>query len=447
MSITSNLQQSVGLRMIIIFFLTLILFIPSTMILDLISEREYRKIQVIDEISQKWGGVQILAGPVLTIPYRELQSVDDEGKRNYHNRYVHILPEEFILDGGIDPQIRARGIYTAILYEHQSTMEGYFDFSELERLGVKRSDMMLDQAFISLGLNDLRGIREGIVLQWGDQELDAQPGVRINAPMQTGITFLPKNLSLAARIKFSTSIKINGSGSFSIIPVGKQSNIAIQSSWPDPSFSGSFLPVERSVSASGFAAQWQVLHFNRQFPQIWSDGQYTIFSDLVSVNLLDPVDAYRQTERSGKYAFLFIGLTFFALFLVEVLNRQAIHPIQYLLIGFGLVLFYLLLLAFSEHIAFLLAYTLASLAIITIITAYIFFVLRSVRLGVLLGGLVAILYTFLYILLQLQDYSVLVGSIGLLLLLVITMYVTRNVNWFTILDRPEKKNQAEGADA
>jgi inner membrane protein len=229
--------------------------------------------------------------------------------------------------------------------------------------------------------------------------------------------------------------------------VGKQSNIAIQSSWPDPSFSGSFLPVERSVSASGFAAQWQVLHFNRQFPQIWSDGQYTIFSDLVSVNLLDPVDAYRQTERSGKYAFLFIGLTFFALFLVEVLNRQAIHPIQYLLIGFGLVLFYLLLLAFSEHIAFLLAYTLASLAIITIITAYIFFVLRSVRLGVLLGGLVAILYTFLYILLQLQDYSVLVGSIGLLLLLVITMYVTRNVNWFTILDRPEKKNQAEGADA
>jgi len=254
---------------------------------------------------------------------------------------------------------------------------------------------------------------------------------------------LPKGAD--TRLTFAYGLNLNGSTDLHFTPFGKTTTVQLASNWTAPSFEGAFLPDERVVSDSGFTAEWQVLQLNRNYPQqgvgrfVQSSGQDNTYfgtdpvrrmASTFGLKLLLPIDEYQKTMRSAKYAIYFILLTFLTFFFIEILNRKRLHPIQYLLVGAGVVLFYILLLSFSEHLSFNTAYWIACAAILLLITVYSFFMLRNRKLTVMVFGILIILYGFFYSILQLQDYALLMGSLGLLLILAAIMYLTRNVDWY-----------------
>ena len=432
------IKNSIGLRMVVIGILTFLLMIPSLMILSLVNERENRKNEVEDEIRGKWSSSQILTGPILTIPY--LKFIQKEGKEiSSKKQLLHILPENLNVEGTLNPVIRYRGIFKVVLYNSVTNFKGRFNLNEISDFNIESENLLLNESFISFGISDMRGIKNEISLEFGDETFEGESGLISKDIIASGISFITEIKDDKTVRNFDLNINLNGSRSFKIVPIGKETNVKLKSSWTDPSFCGEYLPKERAVEKDGFIAQWEILHFNRNYPQKWIGNRFNIENSAFGVELLFPVDSYRKTQRTVKYSILFIGLTFLSFFLVEILTKKVLHPIQYLLIGMALVLFYSLLLSLSEHIAFALAYFLSGIVIIGLITSYSKFVLKSSKLGIISGFILSMFYLFLYILLQLQDYSILVGSIGLLIILSIIMYITRNIDWFTVLDSNNKK--------
>jgi len=237
-----------------------------------------------------------------------------------------------------------------------------------------------------------------------------------------------------SQYNFRIRLDLNGSAGLLFSPVGKETIAELKSDWTNPSFMGDFLPEERSVDGAGFSAKWKVLHLNRNFPQAWTGSQNLVGQTLFGVNLLLAVDEYQKTMRTAKYAIMFIALTFLTFFMIELLSRHTIHPIQYLLIGFALLVFYTLLLSISEYLIFAQAYWIASIAIIAMITLYARSVLANNLQTLVISGVLMLLYGYLFIILQLQDYALLMGSIGLFAVLAIVMYLTRKIDWFGIMD-------------
>jgi inner membrane protein len=234
-------------------------------------------------------------------------------------------------------------------------------------------------------------------------------------------------------------LRLNGSESVFFIPAGKTNGVSMSSSWGDPSFAGAYLPASRSVGAEGFQARWQVSHLSRNYPQQWKseDVDFGLFREIVSgsafgVTLFLPVDHYHKTTRASKYAVLFIVLTFAAFFLFEILNRLRIHPFQYLLVGFAMSLFYLLLLSLSEHVGFLAAYASGSAVTIGLIVGYTYRLLAEKKRSALFTGLLALLYGCLYVLLQLEDFALLIGVLVLLVVLGLLMFITRKIDWYSV---------------
>jgi inner membrane protein len=216
--------------------------------------------------------------------------------------------------------------------------------------------------------------------------------------------------------------------------------VNVESDWANPSFTGSFLPEDRQISADGFNSEWNILHLNRNYPQQWKGANQVVAATVFGVDLLQPVDEYQKTMRTAKYAIMFIGLTFLTFFMIELLSGSTIHPVQYLLIGFALLIFYTLLLSISEYVTFGYAYLAASAAIVSLITIYSVSVLSDWRKAGAILGMLTMLYGYLYILLQLQDYALLMGSLGLLLVLSCVMYLTRNIDWFEIMGSKRSKS-------
>lgn len=304
-------------------------------------------------------------------------------------------------------------------------------------MNIDLDQLLWDDAFISVNISDMRGIKEYVELQWGEQAILFEPGIkRGNNLFESGISVrIPiASGNLSDGVDYAFQLIFKGSEALNFLPLGKTTRVSLRSSWSNPSFDGAFLPVQHQIDSNGFSADWQVLDLNRNYPQIWVENvsQRTVFSSSFGVNLYTPVDIYTQTTRAAKYMIMFIGLTFLVFFLVEIFSSKKIHPIQYLLIGFSLCIFYLLLLSLSEHINFGLAYLLASLSVVILIGAYVRSALEKKVIPLITVGMLAILYGFLYILLQNQDYALLIGSVGLFLILAAVMYLTRNVNWYRI---------------
>jgi len=287
-------------------------------------------------------------------------------------------------------------------------------------------------------LTDLKGIKNAVFMDWGGQKLQAQPGIKVASIAASGFTFLPLLELSKNKYDFSMDINMNGSGEFSIVPVGKETSLTVKSSWASPSFIGNYLPEKREVTKAGFSADWKIQQLNRNFPQSWTDGIYKLDNFKFGVKLLLPVDEYQKITRSVKYALMFISLTFLAFFLAEMFSGRAIHPIQYVLIGLAMTLFYVVLLSLSEHIPFNLSYAIASIATILLVAGYARGVLKLLKAAVLIGSVLTALYLFLFVTLQLEDYALLLGSIGLFVILAIVMYLTRGIDWFAI-----GKNQAD----
>lgn len=431
-----NLKKSLGTRLFIIAFLTLALLIPSFLVQELISERESRRDTVSNEISEKWGKEQVIVGPMISVPYNHYISNNEKVEQTI--RYAHFLPENLTIEGSIIPEVRYRGIYEVIVYNSKLSLSGNFPPLDLNGLNVPTESFLPDDAFVSVGITDMTGIKDFISINWNNKDYLANPGIESNDVLHSGISIAPK-LSSGTGYQFDFEMNLNGSSSLLFSPVGKETVVRLSSGWPNPSFTGNFLPAEREVSSSGFRSNWEVLHLNRNFPQQWTGPNQEVANTAFGVDLLLSIDEYQKTMRTVKYAIMFISLTFLTFFMMELLGRKVIHPIQYLLIGFALLIFYTLLLSLSEYMAFETAYLLAATAIISMITVYSYRVLSNTRKTGIVFGVLILLYGYLYILLQLQDYALLMGSIGLFTVLAIVMYLTRNIDWFEIMGGQKKE--------
>ena len=427
-----GLKNSMGLRLGIIALLTLILLIPAAMIQSTIEERQERRDSVINEINQKWGTSQTLSGPVLTVPYRYYYKNADDEIRSSIN-YIHFLPVNLQINGKVNPEIRYRGIYEAVLYNSEIEFTGSFKSLDYKKFKIPEKDILWEDAFVAIGISDMKGIQDLISLQWNDSTIEPNPGIATNDVLDAGISAPISIDPKKEENTFNFKININGSSGLYFTPVGQETDVKISSSWKDPSFIGTFIPDEHEITDNGFTAKWKVLHLNRNYPQQWMGGQYKINSSTFGVDLLLPVDEYQKTMRTTKYAIMFISLTFLSFFMIELLNKKVLHPIQYLLIGFALLLFYTLLLSLTEHILFKYAYIIAAVANIGLITAYTRGVLKHYLQTVLIFAVLTILYGYLYVVLQLQDFALLMGSIGLFVILAVVMYLTRKIDWFMIL--------------
>jgi inner membrane protein len=422
-------KNKLGLKLLIIGALILVLLIPSAMIMSLIREREMRREEAIFEVSEKWGHEQTISGPIISIPYKKYFK-DEKGNWNTYTYYVHFLPDELTIKSEVEPEIRYRGIFEVVLYNTILEINGSFSSIDLKKFNISQNDILWNEAFFSVGITHMKGIKESIKVEWNDSFLDVNPGIESSDILTSGFS-TRINIKLDNESnEFSFNINLNGSGKLNFTPLGKETHVNIVSNWTNPSFIGEFLPENREVTDESFSANWKVLQLNRNYPQSWIGNKYNIESSTFGVELLLPVDEYQKNMRTVKYAIMFILLTFLAFFMMETLNKKKIHPFQYLLVGTALIIFYTLLLSISEHLSFKYAYLIASIATIVLITAYTKSVLKDKKLTSIIALILIILYCFLYVLLQLQDYALLLGSIGLFVILAVVMYISRKIDWY-----------------
>jgi inner membrane protein len=403
------------------------------MIQGLIAERQARRDEALAGIAQGWGMRQTLAGPYLMVPYERTridvvqETIDGkprERRTEHTESRVLRLPADAV-DWRIGAEVseKARGIYKARLYSARAEVRGRF--SVPANFGVKDSSARIKWGTprLVVGVTDPAGIRSVSPLLVGEAEHAFEAGSGDAAALPGGV-HVPLPALRAAQpqsFAFGFSIEVAGSEALAIAPPGSNTAVTMRSDWPHPSFAGRFLPLRHEIGAQGFAAEWKV----SQYAAPGASNRQEL-----AVSFIEPAGLYRQLERASKYGFLFIGLTFAAFLLFELLRRLAIHPIQYALAGLALAMFFLLLTALSEHIDFALAYAIATFACVGLISGYLVRVLRSFWVGLAFGGALAALYAMLYALLKAEDYSLLGGSLLLFGLLAAVMIATRRVDWY-----------------
>lgn len=452
-------RQSLSIKLLSIGIILLLLMIPNSMVQDLINERKWLQQSVIEEVGEKWGKAQTLIGPILTIPFKT-QVQTDEGKLKEIIQMAYFLPESLKIAGDMLPEVRNRSLYKVNLYKSNLQLSGNFGSLGLDFLELQSNQFEWDKAKVIIGISDLAGIEDNIFLNWKEQPLRMQPG--IPQGIQTGSfnnTSLPNNdgyydtnpnrygssKALASGVSvpvdltgtegvlsFSLTLKLRGSQMIHFAPVGKETLATLKSSWVTPSFEGNFLPSHHEISEQGFTADWKVLDFNRNYPQQWIGGQNQLQNTTFGVKLFASVDEYTKNTRSAKYAFLLISLSFLVFFFFEIINGLNIHSIQYVFIGLAISIFYVLLLSLSEHIGFNGAYWISTLTIIGLIVAYSSAILKDTKKTAILAAILTALYIFVFIILQLEDYALLAGSVGLFTVLAIAMLLSRKIDWYNL---------------
>lgn len=427
----SKLTDTVSGRIFTAGFLVIILMIPLGLVKSTISEREGRQQQVIHEIASKWGQSQSITGPLLLIPVKVHAGKDKWGNATYARRFRLLLPEKLNIDSEISTFIRKRGLFETPLYKNSMHLSGYFNMNDLKELRKDTVQIYLSEAVLIAGFSDARGLVTGRTV-FNSQKLSFLPGTA-ESGLGAGI-HAPVSTRASGKADFSLQIDFQGSRTFYMSPVGKETTAELKSDWASPKFDGSYLPEKHNINSEGFTASYRVSWFGRNYPQVLSAEQaaVTLGSGRFGVEFLLTADHYQKSERSVKYGVLFLVLTFGAFFLFEIFTRLKIHPVQYLFIGISMVIFFLLLLSLSEHISFYLAYLIAAAAVTISITGYSVSVLNSGRRGMFLGGFLLLLYGFLYFVLQSEDMAMLLGSLIMFALISTAMYLTRKIDWYRI---------------
>jgi inner membrane protein len=415
-------------------FLALLLFIPVGWIQGLVGERQARSNQATMGIAEGWGLRQGLAGPYLAVPYEhtEVRVVEEtvdgkprERRTEHTSAKVHRIPADAVeWNFAIDVSEKARGIYKARLYGAKVEVRGRVAVPARYGLAPD-SPTSRTRAYVPrlvVGISDAQGIRAVSELQANAQRYTFQPGPS-DSQVPGGLHVPLPNLPAGQPLEFAFTLELGGSEILTLSPYGADATVRMRSDWPHPSFAGRFLPLKHDIGAQGFTAEWKISRYAA--PGTWPGYG-------LSVGFVEPAGLYQRLERASKYGFLFIGLTFAAFLLFELLRRLAIHPIQYALVGLALAMFFLLLVALSEHIAFAAAYAIATLACVGLITGYLVRVLQSPRLGLAFGAALAAVYAMLYALLQAEDYALLGGALLLFFLLAAVMTATRRVDWYTL---------------
>ena len=409
--------------------LILLMLIPALFITNLVQEREQRQRQVITEVSKGWAAAQTITGPYIVVPYRYSITTTDN-KTTTVTKNIFLLPDDLQVAGTLEPQQRKRSIYTVLLYRANLQASGRFQI--VVPAEINKEQLLLQEAKLCIGINDFKGIEEKVAITFNGTRYELTPGLPSEDLDKNGLS-AGINLSfpdLQKPLDFSFNLKVKGSEQISFLPLSGNSTFTLRSAWPSPSFNGASLPVERQVSDSGFSATWAFNTANLPFNTFLRDVKFDQSAYAFGVSMLQPADQYAKTMRSVKYAILFIGLTFSLFFIVELMQQRPVHPVQYVLVGLALVIFYTLLLSISEFILFDYAYAIAAMATVSLITLYAKGHFKKWSVAAVFALVTGLLYTFIFILIRLEDTALLVGSIGLFTILALVMYASRNINWY-----------------
>ncbi|SCX84948.1 cell envelope integrity protein CreD [Flavobacterium caeni] len=434
--------QSNTARMIMVGALTLILLIPLFFVQNLIQERQYRQKEVVREISGKWGESVYFYGPILKVPfqiYTQTTSVNEKTKETTTQRipethYAYFFPEVLQNTSAVNTTKRYRNNYESVVYESRMQFSGRYVTPDFSGKDIAAADIHWDKATVMIRTSNMGSIRDEVTLSLGGKKYAFEPMYSETkdsvATLETGFidakTFLDK-----PSVAFNFDVVYNGSQQIRMVPIGKTTQARMTSNWPDPSFSGRFLPSDstKKITDKGFVADWKILHINRPFGQ-QSFGNLPDLSDFAfGVNFIVPVDQYQQNERAAKYGFLVIGLTFLVFFLIQVVSKVRIHIFQYTMIGLALVMFYTLLVSITEHSSFLTAYLIAAVSVVAMIGLYSVSILKGRKFPLFIVGALSALYGFIYVIIQLENYALLFGSIGLFAILGAVMYASRKIDW------------------
>lgn len=471
---TGSIFSSPITKLLIIAGLVLLLLVPAFMVQSLIGERQRRRTDALREVSGKWGSPQLLTGPVLVVPYDvvERTTTEAEGKRPAttqlvrRTEYAYFAPDSLTISGTLTPERRRRGIYDLVVYGSNLQLRGTFTtaslagWQDLPPTGLRWAD-----AFVALRLSDLKGLRAGVTLRWDGQphafeagaaELDlpgagrprlavddtyadeqaAELGVAFDeeAGDETLVARLPlRDLAdLSSTHRFALDLQLNGTDLLLAAPLARRTTLQLSAPWATPSAVGAFLPDKTpQVDANGrFSARWRVLDLNRNLPQRWRTPNPTpsVAATVFGIRLMVPVDEYQKTMRVAKYALLTLSLTFLTFFFVELRHRRPVHLLQYLIVGVALVIFYTLLLALAEHLGFNAAYTLATAIITGLVVLYARGIFGRWSSALTTAGVLLLLYGYIFVILQLQDYALLLGTLLLVVTLAVVMYLTRRTD-------------------
>lgn len=434
--------QSTTAKMIMVGFLTLVLLIPLFFVQDLISERSQRKNEVTREVSNLWGSDILFYGPILKIPYTSYDNYNvtdtKTGATTIQKKttinYAYFFPNELNNSSKVmKNESLKRGIFNPIVFTANMNFKGNFTSPDFTKLNIAPENILWDKASIVVKTTNLKSIKSELKIEVNNEKLSFEPqnNDKTNYSLLSTSVFDYKSLANNDKINFNFNIVYNGSNSLKFVPIGKVTNVSIDSDWQSPSFEGTFASNDttKSISAKGFHADWKVLDINRTFSQQYSNVLPDLDDYLFGVKLIETVDEYQQNERVSKYGFLVIGLTFLIFFLIQSISKINIHIFQYSMIGIALIMFYTLLISITEHSSFSLAYGISGIAVVVLITLYSVSILKNKKFPLFIATSLSVLYAFIFVIIQMEDYALLAGSIGLFCILAAVMCFSRKIDW------------------
>ena len=434
------MRNSITARMLVVGFLLLVLLIPLEFVKSLINERAYRQEEVVREINEKWGNEVLLSGPIVKIPYKVIseEKIFNEKSNSYYTKTkesietAYFFPDKLNIISQVDTKPLNRSIYESVVYSAAIDVTGNFPIIDFSDTDVADENILWEKATVLLKTSNLKGIKTTPVVHLASEALSMTPqySTEYLNTIQSNYIANAKEI-FAAPLPFSFDLKINGSESLKFLPIGKETDATMQSNWHSPSFDGNFLPEDtnKEISKDGFTASWRILQINRQFEQSFFGHLPDLSTSAFGTKLIIPVDEYQKSERTAKYGFMVIGLTLLVFLLIQLVSKIYIHPFQYVMIGLALVMFYTLLISISEHSNFFNAYAIAAISVLVLITVYSRAILKGFKFPLLICASLASLYGFIYVIIQLENYALLVGSIGLFLILAIIMFASRRIDW------------------
>ncbi len=440
--ILSHITGTQGFKAAVLVVLTLIMLIPLSMVRSLINERLYRAYEVKSEISSAAGGELSFAGPVLKIPgTRRIERVitDENGhkSREYYEESFSMWysPETLDVSVVLDTENKFRGIFYTPVFTGSIEMKGSFNLTELEADSVENEVLYPEEAEIIIPFFNQKGIRGVSEADWNETTLSLKPGSRGLSIGNGGIySEAPLDAASLENSWFHFSILAAGAENIRILPLASSSEISIAADWPSPSFSGFSLPAEHNISDAGFTAVWNCSSLSSGLPVKWDDrrsfDEYQLYDAGINTGLINIHDHYEQNERAAKYAVLFILIPFITLFLFEHFFKRRIHVIQYILAGIANIIFYLLLLSMSEHISFNLSYLVSAASVTIMLCLYTFSVLKGDKKAWYMAPVMTAVYLFLFIALQSEDWSLLIGSVGVFAITGFLMFITRKIDFY-----------------
>ena len=440
-----NVSKTFGFKIFTILILGLFLLIPMTFIDSVVRDRKNYQSEAVDSIIEPIGGEANIEGLIMAIPYLKKVIYENTKEITYKREYIFYMPNSYNIFGNVEISLLKRGIFKVPVLNSTLNIKGKFDKynSDLYNLNEKDAEILFDEAIIIFGIGNKKNLLKlpKIIINENEELKYYEKTVKINLPMFSNIfLFNISKEKLFNGFEFETSIDIQGGNSLIINPMASDNYFNISSKWRDPSFTGGFLPTKRELSKNGFNAEWNIASFNTSYNKYWTseekdkNNEYE-FKDnqnannvIISFLLLN--DNYQKILRSVKYSILFIFIPFFVLFLCEVISKKRIHPVQYILIGISNAIFYLLLLAISEHINFNLSYLISAIMVVLLTSMYIGYIIKSKKYILSMAIVEILIYIFLFGILQLTDYALLMGTLGLFIVIAAGMYFSRNVDWY-----------------